>query len=82
MLTLFYLGLNTYVYAFMNLETRVAYRILFEKIFKILGDVGRKPIRWAYQLGRDNSCEGIRTVTVDMCKKQAPGTLFICLTYA
>ncbi|KAJ5110975.1 hypothetical protein N7532_001510 [Penicillium argentinense] len=65
--------LNTYVYAFMNLETRAAYRVLFEKIFKTLGDVGRKPVQWAYQLGGDDSCDGIRTVTVDMCKKQAPG---------
>ena len=48
MLTLYELGLNTYIYAFINLETRDAYRVLFEKIFKILGDVGRKPVRWAY----------------------------------
>jgi len=66
-------GLNTYVYAFMNLETREAYRVLFQKIFQILGDVGRKPIRWAYQQGGGDHSDGIRTVTVDMCKKQAPG---------
>ena len=69
MLTLYKLGLNTYIYTFINLETRDAYRVLFEKIFKILGDVGRKPVRWAYQLGRDDSCEGIRTVTINMYRK-------------
>lgn len=75
------LGLNTYIYAFMNLETRDAYRVLFEKIFKILGDIRRKPVRQAYQLRRDNSCGRIRTVTVNMCKKQAPSRLLICLIY-
>jgi hypothetical protein len=70
--------LNTYLYAFMNLETRDSYRVLFEKAFKILGDVGREPTKWAYQLGHDDLCEGIRTITVDMCKKQAPGRLHIC----
>jgi hypothetical protein len=73
--------LNTYLYAFMNLETRVSYKVLFEKAFKILGNIGREPIKWAYQLGSDDSCEGIRTITVDMCKKQAPGRLCICLAY-
>ncbi|KAJ6002324.1 hypothetical protein N7522_007551 [Penicillium canescens] len=65
--------INTYAYAFMNLDTRRAYATLFERLFKVLGDVGRKPVSWAYQLGGDDDAEGIRTVTLDMCKKQAPG---------
>jgi hypothetical protein len=38
-------GLNIYVYTFINIETREAYRVLFQKIFKILSDIRRKPIR-------------------------------------
>lgn len=66
----------------MNLETREAYRILFEKLFKVLGDVGRKPVTWAYQVGADDSADGIRTVTLDMCKKQAPGMYHSIKMYA
>ncbi|KAJ5081543.1 hypothetical protein NUU61_009807 [Penicillium alfredii] len=65
--------INTYAYAFINYETRESYRILFERIFKVLGDAGRKEVRWAYQNHYSDTAEGIRTVTVDMCKKQAPG---------
>lgn len=57
----------------MNLETRVSYKDLFEKAFKVVGDVGHEPIKWPYQLWNDDSCEGIRTTTVDMCTKQVSG---------
>ncbi|OOQ86331.1 hypothetical protein PEBR_21922 [Penicillium brasilianum] len=33
--------INTYAYVFMNLETRYAYKTLFERLFQVLGDVGR-----------------------------------------
>lgn len=78
--------INTYAYVFMNLETRSAYATMFGKLFKVLGDVGRKPVAWAYQLGGGtDEAAGVRTVTLDMCKKQGPGTclmLWICLPYA
>ncbi|KAJ5097837.1 hypothetical protein N7532_002162 [Penicillium argentinense] len=35
--------INTYAYVFMNLETRHAYKSLFERLFQVLSDVGRKP---------------------------------------
>jgi hypothetical protein len=57
----------------MNLETTVAYKVLFERLFRTLGNVGRKPVSFAYMLGGEDAAEGIRTVTVDMCKKQAAG---------
>lgn len=47
---------------------------MFSKIFQILGDVARSPIRFPYIHGGE---EGIRTVTVDMCKKQAPGRYIV-----
>ena len=63
----------TYLYAFTNVETRDLYATLFAKCFKILGDVARQPVKWAYMYGSDDSVGRIRTVTVDMCRKQAPG---------
>jgi hypothetical protein len=57
----------------MNLETRHAYSILFEKLFKMLGDTARHEVQWAYLYGLSKDMTGIRTVTVDMCRKQAPG---------
>ena len=44
---------------------------MFKEIFRILGEVGR----FAVQIGHIHYTEeAIQTVTVDMCKKQAPGT--------
>jgi hypothetical protein len=57
----------------MNLETRDAYSTLFEKLFKMLENAARQEVRWAYLYGLSNDIQGIRTITVDMCKKQAPG---------
>ncbi|KAB8228235.1 uncharacterized protein BDW43DRAFT_304052 [Aspergillus alliaceus] len=63
--------INTYAYAFLNLETRHAYAVMFSKIFKILGDVARSPVHFAHiSPGEENE---IRTITVDMCRKQAGG---------
>ena len=59
-----------YVYVFINIETRVTYAKMFEEVFRVLGEVSREPVRWAYL---DSTSTGIRTVGVDMCKKQAPG---------
>lgn len=39
----------------------------------MLGDVGRREVQFAYRYGAHEDSGGIRTITVDMCKKQAPG---------
>lgn len=65
--------INTYAYVYINLEKPWTYKILFQRLFQILGDVGRKPIIWAYQNGLSDSSPGIRTVTLDMSKSQARG---------
>jgi hypothetical protein len=74
--SLFFSGLNTYVYAFTNLETRKAYATMFSKIFQVLGDVARHPVKFPHIHGGE---EGIRVATVDMCKKQAPGRHLLCV---
>lgn len=63
-------GINTYVYAFLNLETRSAYAEMFKRIFNVLTNVGRKTIAFRHISGGD---DGLQTVTMDMCKKQAGG---------
>ena len=67
-------GLNTYVYAFTTLDTREAYATMFSRIFQILGDVARCPVKFPYIHGGE---EGIRVATVDMCRKQAPGKYYV-----
>lgn len=66
----FFSGLNTFVYAFVNLETRKAYATMFSRIFQVLCDVARHPIKFPHINGGE---EGIRVATIDMCRKQAPG---------
>ncbi len=61
-----------YCYAFITLDTRKAYAIMFTEIFQILEDVARSPVQFPHIHGGE---EGIRTVTVDMCKKQGPGMI-------
>jgi hypothetical protein len=58
----------------MNLETRSAYAVLFERLFQMLGNTARSPIRFHHIHGGN---ESIHTITVDMCQKQAPGKLKI-----
>ena len=76
---IFIIGIKVWVYAFLNLETRVAYAKMFELVFKVLGDAARSSIQFAHIHGT-----GLRTATVDMCKKQAGGmyTGRICYVYA
>ncbi|KAN0068226.1 hypothetical protein V8E54_013796, partial [Elaphomyces granulatus] len=61
--------INVYCYAFLNTETHNVYSKMFELIFEVLGNVSRRPIKFVH-IG--NGDEGIRVVTMDMCKKQAP----------
>ena len=72
-------GIKVWVYAFLNLETRAAYAKMFQLVFKVLGDTARSSIQFAHIHGT-----GLRTATVDMCKKQAGGEymLCICIAYA
>jgi hypothetical protein len=62
--------LNTYAYAFLNLETRAAYAVMFSKLFHMLGEVASSPVRFPHIQRGGNE---IYTITLDMCKKQAPG---------
>jgi hypothetical protein len=62
----------TYVYVFLNLETRKAYATMFERLFKVLQNVSRRLIHIKHI---DQSEYGLCTITVDMCKKQAPGKI-------
>jgi hypothetical protein len=66
-------GTAYYAYAFMNTDTRAAYARLFRELFSTLADVARKPIYFAYL---DTHGRGIRTITADMCKKQAGGKCY------
>jgi hypothetical protein len=70
------LGINTYCYAFLNLETRKAYTMMFSFLFQVLSDASRKQVKFAHIHG-----DGICTITVDMCKTQAPGNNDTCLLY-
>ncbi len=75
---LIHVGINVYCYAFLNLETREAYATMFSQIFLVLEDVARSPIRFPHIHGGE---QGLRTVTIDMCNKQAGGMLSICWWY-
>ncbi|OJD12483.1 hypothetical protein ACJ73_09344, partial [Blastomyces percursus] len=57
-----------YAYVFTNIETRKSYAEMFISLFKLLGQVARTTIQFSHIHG-----DGLQTVTVDMCKKQAPG---------
>jgi hypothetical protein len=72
------LGTDVYCYAFINLETRESYAIMFHHIFRVLGEVARCPVQFPYI---HRTQQGIRTVTVDMCKKQAPGKILKIYIY-
>ncbi|RKF71472.1 hypothetical protein GcM3_101022 [Golovinomyces cichoracearum] len=61
---------NTYFCAFINTDTRESYATMFKEIFRVLDDVGR----FSVQVGHIHHTEdALRTVTVDMCNKQASG---------
>jgi hypothetical protein len=72
MLSICYTGISTYVYAFLNIETTESYYIMFIRIFKVLAQVSRRPIRWGYI---HKTQDAIQAVTLDMCRKQAKGVV-------
>lgn len=64
------LGINTYCYVFLNIDTREAYATMFKETFRILCEVGRFTLKVSHiHIGE----EGIEAITADMCKKQAGG---------
>jgi hypothetical protein len=71
--------INIYCYVFLNLDTCEAYATMFCQVFSILENVARSPIRFPHIHGGE---QGLRIVTIDMCNKQAPGMLSICVYYA
>lgn len=62
-----------YAYVFMNLETRNGYYQMFHQLFATLSEVARQDILFTHIHGGE---AGIRVVTIDMCKKQAPGKAY------
>lgn len=66
-------GIHTYIYAFTNVDTRWGYAVMFEKLFQVIHNVSRRPVRFPHIHGGDH---GIRAITVDMCLKQAPGMIY------
>lgn len=65
-------GIEVYCYAFINSDTRKMYFELFKLMFQVLENVGGQVIHFAHMLDPSKDT-GIHTITVDMCKKQAPG---------
>ena len=50
---------------------------MFELVFKVLGDAAQSPIQFVYIHGT-----GLRTATVNMCKKQAGGRYMLSISFA
>jgi hypothetical protein len=65
----------------MNWDSRIAYKSLFTRIFKVLETTSRIVIKFPYI---HNVERGIRTIGLDMCKKQAGGMYIrrLCYPYA
>jgi hypothetical protein len=63
-------GIIPYCYAFTNLNTRSGYFQMFQMIFKQIANAGRILVHWSYL---HNTLNGIKTIGLDMCKKQAGG---------
>lgn len=74
------LGILPFCYAFTNWDSREGYATLFRLIFSTIANAGRFVIQFPYI---HNTNFGIRTIGVDMCKKQAGGkhTLSIYTIY-
>ena len=63
-------GIILYCYIFTNLNTRSGYFQMFQMIFKQIANAGRILVHWSYL---HNTLNGIKTIGLDMCKKQAGG---------
>jgi len=61
---MFITGIKVWIYAFLNLETRVVYIKMFKLVFKVLGDAARLSIQFTYIYGT-----GLRMAIVNIYKK-------------
>jgi hypothetical protein len=52
------------------MNSRKGYAEMFKAIFEVLDNAAGTRIRFAYL---DQTEQGIRTIGLDMCRKQAPG---------
>jgi hypothetical protein len=57
------------------MNSRKGYASMFKAIFEVLDNAAHTRVRFAYL---DQVDKGLRTIGLDMCKKQAPG---ICSVY-
>lgn len=65
-------NINVYCYAFLNLETRKTYISMFTQMFQILEDIDEFSTRFSHISEREKE---IRTIIVNICKKQASDKL-------
>ena len=72
------IGILVYAYVFVNTDSRVAYKTMFTRLFTVLEQVSRQNIKFPYI---HHTQRGIRTISLDMCKKQAGGMCSICHAY-
>jgi hypothetical protein len=63
-------GIIPYCYAFTNLNTRLGYFQMFQMIFKQIANTGHILVYWSYLY---NTLNGIKTIGLNMCKKQVGG---------
>lgn len=70
------IGIDVYAYAWITRDTREVYAQLFHNLFRVLGEVARKPVSFAHI-----HTFGIRSISVDMCSKQAGGMLSLYSAY-
>jgi hypothetical protein len=61
---IFIIGIKVWVYAFLNLETRIAYIKIFKLIFKVLGNTAQLSIQFIYIYGT-----GLYMAIVNIYKK-------------
>ena len=69
---------ETYCYIWINRDSRNTYFTIFQRLFDIIKDTAREPVQFSYLTRTD----GLRTITVDMCAKQAGGTYMYCICRA
>ena len=66
----YFAGIIPYCYAFTNLNTRPGYLQLFTMIFRQIANAGQILVHFSYLHQTER---GVKTIGVDMCKKQAGG---------
>jgi hypothetical protein len=70
-------GILTYCHVFTNINTRKGYYFMFRLIFTTLAEAARTIIHFPYIHGTEL---GLRTIGLDMCKKQAGGKYMLCIS--